>query len=213
MRFTPAVVRNTLMGAGACAVALVLSVPASAQTIGFKLGMASTKFDVSDGPDYDSKTGFVGGGFIRFDMGRIGIQPELLSVSKGAEVDAADMKVSLEYVEIPVLLHLPLMMGSSFAPYVVAGPSFAFEIDCSASSGGVSADCDLDEDSSERKKTDFGLAVGGGLAFAMGPGALLLEGRYTHGLTNLNDSTDPFEIRNRAFYFMGGYSIPLGRRY
>jgi hypothetical protein len=49
----------------------------------------------------------------------------------------------------------------------------------------------------------------------MGPGAVLLEGRYTHGLSNIFDDDDTtttdFKIRNRAFGLFVGYSIGLGR--
>ena len=47
----------------------------------------------------------------------------------------------------------------------------------------------------------------------MGPGALLLEGRYTWGLTNISDVADAVEIKNRSAYITAGYSIPLGRNY
>src|SRR5690606_12326079 len=109
---------------------------AEAQTIGFKLGASLSNLKI-DGTtaETDYTTGFAGGGFIRFGFGRLGIQPEILSVTKGAEVDGGavdgeDSALNIEYIEIPVLLHLPLTYGSSFAPYVFGGPSFAFEIGC-----------------------------------------------------------------------------------
>lgn len=202
----------------ALAAALALTAPGHAQTIGFKLGASLANWDVSDAEDVglNSITGFAGGGFVRFGLGRLGIQAELLSITKGTEFDDTgtddDGKVSLEYVEIPLLLHLPLMVGQSFAPYLIAGPSVAFEIGCDFKAEGIEIECDdPDGDIVERETTDFGLSVGGGLAFAMGPGAVLVEGRYTWGLTNLNSGTGP-EIKNRNALLMAGYEIPLGRR-
>lgn len=190
---------------------------ASAQTIGFKAGASLSNLSIdgsTEGLDY--RTGFVGGGFIRFGFGRLGIQPEILSVTKGAELDdpAGDESISIEYVAIPVLLHLPLTYGASFAPYIMGGPEFAFDIGCEQEVGGVAVDCDdAGVDEFQRKSLDIGLSAGGGLAFAVGPGALLVEGRYTWGLTNIQEVETESEVKNRSAYLMAGYSIPLGRRY
>ena len=213
---------STVIIAGAAALAVSAS-SVDAQTIGFKLGASMSKFSADGTTDtYDFMTSFAGGGFVRFGFGRLGIQPEILSVTKGAEIDGGgtggeDASYKIEYVEVPVLLHLPLTYGASFAPYVMGGPAFAFEIGCEESLGGTETDCDDVAGGllSQRKSIDIGLSAGGGLAFAMGPGAVLVEGRYTWGLTNLNDSeaADPIEVKNRSILLLAGYSIPLGRRY
>jgi opacity protein-like surface antigen len=187
---------------------------AQAQTIGFKLGAAFSNLNVSDAGESESTdriTGFIGGGHIRFGLaGRLGLQAELLSVTKGADFPTNELR--LEYIEVPVLIHVPLTMGMAFAPYVFGGPSIAFEVRCRGTgAGGASVDCD-NAGVFDRNSTDFGLTAGGGLAFAMGPGALLLEGRYTWGLSDL-DSADGFTIRNRSAAVMAGYEIPLGRRW
>lgn len=192
--------------------ALVLGAAASsvqAQTIGFKLGAAFPNLDF-DGETTDRMTTFAGGGHIRFGFaGRLGLQAEILSLTKGARVQDTPNEVDfrLEYVEIPVLLHVPLTMGTSFAPYVFAGPSIGLEVRCRVSGGGVTADC---EDNANRRSTDLGIHAGAGLAFAMGPGALLIEGRYNHGLSNLNEGTGG-AVRTRTPAVMVGYEIPLGR--
>lgn len=188
---------------------------AEAQTIGFKLGASLSNIKFGDSTaETDYTTGFAGGGFIRFGFGRLGIQPEILSVTKGAEQDGGeggeDSALKIEYIEIPVLIHLPLTYGSSFAPYVFGGPSFAFEVGCDFED--VDCDDEAQVDPIELKSTDIGLTAGGGLAFAMGPGALLLEGRYTWGMTNIDDSAEENEIKNRSALILAGYSIPIGRR-
>jgi hypothetical protein len=206
-----------LTGAAALAVS---AAAADAQTIGFKLGgsFSNLSIDETTGPT-DWASGFIGGGFVRFGFGRLGIQPEILSVTKGAEFDGGeggeDSSIDIEYIAVPILLHLPLTYGSSFAPYIIGGPEFAFDIGCEFSSDAGDEDCDtgdLGDGPLPRKSIDIGLSAGGGLAFAMGPGALLLEGRYTWGLTNISDSPDPSEMKNRSAYVLAGYSIPLGRR-
>jgi hypothetical protein len=104
-------------------------------------------------------------------------------------------------------------------PYVFGGGSVAFETGCEFESdvGGVevSLDCDDDDpeaDSFQRKETDFGVLVGAGFQFPLGPGAGLLEGRHTWGLTNLIDDDSDDSIKNRSFAFFAGYAIPIGRR-
>lgn len=210
--------RISFVAAGLAAVLAFGAAPADAQTIGFKVGASMSKLSI-DGTTEDSdwNTGFMGGGFVRFNLGRIGLQPELLAVTKGAKLDdgADEGSLEIEYVAVPVLLHLPLTYGTSFTPYIVAGPEFAFDIGCEATLNDVTVDCDSSEFPDEafaRKTVDIGLTAGGGFGFAMGPGALLLEGRYTHGLSNIDDTPDPVEIKNRSIYITAGYSIPLGGR-
>src|SRR5215216_5711647 len=150
------------------ALALAVSSAAQAQTIGFKIGasMANPQFN----PDVETNAlvSLGGGGFVRFGAGRLGVELEALSITKGAEFEFDGSKLKIEYIEVPLLLHLPLTLGQSFAPYVIAGPSIAFDVDCEGElSEGEPFKCD------DREKTDFGLSAGGGLGFAAGPGALL----------------------------------------
>jgi opacity protein-like surface antigen len=201
--------------AALCFAALGSTAPASAQTLGVKLGASFANLDIEGDADASRATGFAGGGFLRFGSGRIGLQFELLSVTKGADFAIGDdetIELRLEYVEFPALLHIPLTMGQSFTPYVFGGPTLALEAGCKATSTSFgSADCS-DDTPFRRSSTDFGLAAGGGLAFAMGPGAVLVEGRYTWGLSNLNSAGDGVpSVRNRAAYLMAGYMIPLVR--
>jgi hypothetical protein len=193
---------------------LLLGITASAtdaQTIGFKLGAAFPNLSIENGTS-DRMTTFTGGGHIRFGLGRLGVQAEILSVTKGASFSDGedDVELRLEYVEIPLLLHIPLAVGGSFAPYVFGGPSIGLEVRCRLKAeGGSSVDCD-DADTFGRRSTDFGVHAGGGLAFAMGPGALLVEGRYAFGLSNLVDQGTG-TVRTRTPSVMVGYEIPLGR--
>lgn len=203
--------------AGAAALAFSAS-EGGAQTIGFKLGasFANLSVDEPGTTNVSGITGFAGGGFVRFGAGPIGIQAELLSVTKGAEfsdVDGTDDgDLRLEYIEVPVLLHLPLNLGVGLSPYVFGGPAFSFEVGCEFSDAAGSFDCDNQEaDVFTRKTTDIGITAGGGLAFAMGPGALLVEGRYTWGTTNINETPNGPEVKNRAALVTAGYAIPLNR--
>ena len=205
--------RRFSIALGACtALLLATASTLDAQTIGFKLGASMSKMVSDPDNDLDGLTGFAGGGFVRFGFGRIGIQPELLTVTRGYDDDTFG-SLKLEYIEIPVLLHLPLSLGTSFSPYVVAGPSLGIEVGCEVEAGDIEADCDEDEGGAgddDRSSTDLGITAGGGLAFNMGPGAILLEGRYTWGMTDLSE-VEGVSTKNRWALLTVGYAIPLSR--
>jgi hypothetical protein len=214
-----------LIVAAACAVLVTTSLEAQSPTIGFKLGPSFSTLSSDEDEGQKKLTKFTGGGFIRFDMGRFGLQPELMYVTKGTKFSdteqgiAFEAEMKLDYIEIPVLFVLPFGTGAGIAPHVYAGPAFAFEVGCSlAVSGGgfnASVDCDDGDDlefMGERRKFDVGAMVGGGISVPMGPGAVLLEGRYNFGLMNLiKDSGDT--VRNRSGAVLVGYSIPIGRSF
>ena len=199
---------------------LLVAGPVSAQTIGFKVGgtYSNVDFDDPDGAELDWMSGLGVGGFIRFGLAGLALQVDVLGVTKGAEVAdpvEGDFNFKLEYVDVPVQLVFSPGAGR-FAPYLMVGPSFGFETGCEVEleiddGDNASADCG-DEDG--RKSTDIGVTGAAGLQIPLGPGALLLEGRYTHGLTNLIESdsqNDDNKMRNRSFGVFAGYSIPLGR--
>jgi opacity protein-like surface antigen len=209
--------RSLLSFFAVTAMVLAPATPSQAQVLGVKLGASFANLDVDvDDAGTSRITGFAGGGFLRFGSGRLGLQLELLSVTKGSDfVDPFgddDAEIRLEYVEMPLLIHVPLSLGQAFSPYVFAGPTLSLESGCSVEFANQSRDCDdAQADVFRRNKTDFGLAAGGGLAFAMGPGSVLVEGRYTWGLSDINNTDGGPTIRNRAAYLMAGYMIPLVR--
>ena len=193
----------------------------AAQTIGFKAGAAFADWSadvVGLGLGTDGVTSFMGGGFVRFDYGQLSVQPELLVVTRGTGFDAGDfagVRYRVDYAELPVLLVLRLARPGAAGPYFFAGPSLAFKIACKAEveSGGVevSGDCaDLpDAGLLEAKGLDAGLTGGAGVEFPLGPGAVLVEGRFNWGLTDLSDFPG-LEVRSRTGAVLAGYSIPLG---
>jgi hypothetical protein len=190
-------------------------------TIGFKLGPSFSKL-ATDEPDADLKwmTKFMGGGFMRWALAAFGVQPELMYNTKGAKMsgEGVDVELRFDYIEVPLLFVLPLSRGPGVQPHLYAGPAFAFEVGCTiAASGqgvGMSFDCDEagDEVGAEvdRKKFDVGAMVGAGIGIPMGPGSVLLEGRYNHGLINIAAEGT---ARHRNFAALIGYSIPIGARY
>ena len=172
---------------------------AQGMTIGFKMGasFSNVSVDPDEGFDTKSLTAFTGGGFLRFPLGPVQLQPELMYITKGFKMEESDGEVDVEgkfklsYIEVPVLIVLPLTQGASFSPYVFGGPAFAFEAGCKIGfeGGGVSGDVDCDEGGElDRKKFDVGAMFGAGFGIPAGPGSVLVEGRYNFGLMNIADT-------------------------
>jgi hypothetical protein len=195
--------------------------PAAAQTIGFKIGPTFSKLSVEDDPtqeDPETLTSFGGGGFIRFGFAGLALQAEVLALTKGAKQTFNDGtgdvegKLKFTYVEIPVIAMFALGSG----PYLFAGPSIAFETACEveveSTDGSIEADCDAGDEDFPRKKTEVSLHGGAGFQFPLGPGQLLIEGRYIYGLTNIaDDPAEPdAEAKHRTWAVMAGFAIPIG---
>ncbi len=197
--------------------------------IGGKAGfnVSDLKFDAAPGEVIDTRTDFVGGGFVSFPISDFfAFQPEVLYTRKGAKIndveDEVDLEAKVEYVEIPLLLVARLMdENSSARPIVYAGPAVSFETKCkiegTADGISASADCDrLSEAGADEdiltKGTDFGIifGFGGGVEVNAGSAVIIIEGRYNVGLVDINDTSDPGEIKNRAFSFMAGIGFPIG---
>lgn len=210
-----------LVGLGVAPVAAQMG--DSPMMFGIKGGVTFSTVSVEDdeGVDISNLTAFGGGAFLRIPLGGIGLQPEALYVRKGASVtgnefDGGSVDLKLDYIEIPVLLVVPIGTGD-IAPYLFGGGAVAFETGCtfSAESTGVSFDVDCDDNDVdlevERKSTDFGAVFGAGLRLPAGSGSFLIEGRYTLGLADLDDSGSANGgFKNRSIAAFIGYAFNIG---
>ncbi len=104
-------------------------------------------YNVEDFYDFETKTGFIVGGFYRFDLkGNLAIQPEVYFSMKGAkasgvdtysysgeyysytETETYDYSMELNYLEIPVLLKYQIPTRGKFKPALFLGPYVAFKM-------------------------------------------------------------------------------------
>jgi hypothetical protein len=189
------------------------AVPASAQEIALKGGIAISSFQ-TNGPFDGTFVSTAFGGHARFSFGRIALQPELQMVSRGAKAtqSALDEKIRLEYMELPLMIVVPVQVGN-FEPYAFGGPMLSLEtrcrstieeddlktnFECSDRGTGISFD---------RRAIDYGVSAGAGVARRLGSGRLLLEARHTWGMRDIYDGDDDFEVRNRSIVISLGYTI------
>ena len=158
-----------------------------------------------------SNTGFVGGAFLGIGLGSVfSIQPELLYSQKGFSAEEGDLEASLNtnYLEIPLLVKANLDAGL-LRPAIYAGPVLSFETSCNFSLAGISEDCDVGDDFTERKTTEWGLDFGANLDILLGPIMLVADARYQLGLTNLADVDTDEEVKTRMWQFMAGIGFSL----
>lgn len=187
---------------------------ASAQGIGLgvKAGASLATLSIEGVEDgLSNKAGFTIGGFVNVGLSPMfSIQPELLFSQKGTSMSGEVLGETVEvdqkssYIEVPVLARLSLgAPGVPVRPVVFAGPSFGFLLSAKAESG------DAEEDIKENMKS---LDVGGVIGAGVELGNFTIDGRYTLGLTNINDAEgdDEGSIKNRAIMITVGLKLPFG---
>jgi hypothetical protein len=203
--------------AAACFIAF-LPFGAAAQSVGFgvKGGLAlgdvphfAEEIDVA-GAKTELRIGYAAGGFlaIRFDNG-FSIQPEVLYTQKGVKVDlgqgavVADVRIKADYLDVPVLARYTF--GKGLRGYVFAGPSLDFKLSAKQEMDflGESEEEDI---SDEVEDFEFAVVFGGGIEL----GPLLLEARWSEGLTNLakadGDESDEIpDLKSRTYLFLLGF--------
>ncbi len=157
-----------------------------------------------------SKAAICGGVFVNFSLlGLIEIQPELLYTQKRIDYDqnpftGADMEepyhVKLNYIEIPILGKVMMLVPGVVKPNLFAGPYFAYNLTAKGNFDTQDA-----QDLEFIKSTDFGMVVGLGVDVNLLVAKVTLDGRYTRGLTSIHEDGD--DIKNSAFSAMLGLSF------
>jgi len=151
-------------------VATVATAQAQDKSFGALAGVDFASMSGDDVNDTGSKTGFVGGLYASFGLGgSIAVEPEVLYVNKGFSDNGSSLKLSNDYIEIPVLARYNFTQGGG--AYFLAGPSIGFSIGCKLHDDTDSVDCSgVDVET----KTTFGGVLGLGYQ----KGRFGLEGRY-----------------------------------
>jgi hypothetical protein len=184
------------------------------------INSAEIGFSEEQGFDIKRKAGINLGGLAALRLSEaFALQLEALYSRKGATGQSVgtDVDFNLSYVEFPLLAKLTIpTQGGRTTFHAFAGPTVAFEVSCTVSgeAAGVTmeADCDSEEVSIGRKKTDYGLLIGGGLGIGVGRGEIVVDVAYDLGLKNMNDDPDDPDVsaKNRTLMFRTGYVVPVG---
>ncbi len=183
-------------------VILLFSATVQAQVLpkfGIKAGLNYSTFNNADGVEY--KAGFLGGVYANINIpgSPAAIQPELLYAQYGANAEGTDGKLSVDYIQIPVLAKFGFgAPGVNIKPEVFFGPYAGFTINSELEDAGFAVDAD-----EVFKNSDFGVVVGAGLQVSK----LNVELRYTAGLTDVFEDAYADGEKNGAFALAVGINF------
>ena len=201
------------MAAVVAAAIVVLPSAAFAQRphFGAKVGPSFTGILLAedDGQDYHPRIAASGGGFIALPLTpRVSVQLEAMSSPKGARLDEAGTGVRqtlmLRYFEVPALVRVRGPVLGVGVPYFLSGPYFGIRTSAKAQlstiinsiKSGVTDNADA-----LIERFEGGVIIGAGLDIAQ---HLMVEGRYSHGLTNVNRVAGSPRFINRGLSFTTG---------
>lgn len=190
------------------AVLLIIGVSAaSAQDVhgGVRAGVhvADVSFSESDADaDFGRRTGLVAGAFLVVPLSpSFAIQPEVLFSQKGTSGSQRGVtgELKLDYLDVPILGRFWARAGSRSTIHVFAGPSLNFRLRARVrgSFAGETSEQNIDD---EIKAFDAGLVMGAGVQV----GRLIVDGRYTWGVTNISKDEAEVTAKNRGLSLTAG---------
>ncbi len=204
--------RGTLIASVAGLLVVALGASAAAQTIAVKAGINSSNITESPqlpGDTLQPNTGVMAGVSLTAPMGRhSALQIEGLFSRKGNTLingeAGIDSKLTIDYLEIPVLASIHVISGPPIIVRVNVGPAFGFKLHRKETGFGNA----LPEDQQIKTKGfDLGIAFGAEVEHK----ALIVGARYTLGTSNIFDD-DPAiygvdKLTNRVFAVYGGWLL------
>lgn len=161
--------------------------------LGLKGGVNFNKIS-SDGNslpfEYERATSYLGGAFLRINIGRFYLQPEGYFIGKRSEVavviqdvDSTNVQITdlvrITSFDIPVLLGFKLINNNNFNARVFAGPVFTSVLDQKLGQLQV-----LNDGNYEFEKKNTGYQIGVGFDI----GDLTIDGRFENGFTDWNNT-------------------------
>lgn len=209
-------VRQMLLMTGMIAMLVSGTMARAGTLVGVKGGVDWATIGGTDASDNaDHRTGFLGGGFVRCDLNeQYGVQVEVLFVQKGFEGDIHTVdgdvhpgKARLEYVDVPLEFVARFEGTDKIGFQIFAGPSFNFSIKAEAET-----EDGFENDDGRTRNFEFGAVVGAGVEYRLSSLSILVEGRYSSGVTSFAEDVagQSVDVQNRVTAVMVGVGIPLG---
>jgi hypothetical protein len=157
-------------------------------------GVSSANFTGEFAKETKSMTTFLFGGFASMEHGDFIVQPGLIYIRKGAKDNQMDVdaKLTLDYIQIPVIVRIGMPVGDNARFYLGAGPAVGFKMGCKVKGTdqgvSVSFDCDDPDLGLPAKSTEFSAIGEAGMEF----GKFAVGIRADLGLTeSFKDTGDP----------------------
>lgn len=165
---------------------------------GIKAGWNLASAEVEDGNDWDSKSGIHVGALAHIHISRhFAVQPEVYYSMQGGE--AGDLKLKLNYINIPVLLQYMVNNGLRLQ----TGPQLGILTSAKTKLGDVEVDRD-----DQYSEVDFAWSFGASYIFPEGIG---IDARYNLGLANVWENEATGNVKNRVFQVGLFYQFMRGR--
>ncbi|MDA8130728.1 MAG: porin family protein [Elusimicrobia bacterium] len=200
----------------AAAIAALTSPAAAVKPVGgLKTGLNISTFvgaDANSGDSKVSRSGLVAGGYLDFPVEGLPflVQAEVLISQKGTVYkwdllgQIYEERIRLTYLELPVLARFNFEPRSGPRTALLVGPSFAFKLSARGEDRTVTTSSSGNLD--HIRGFDPGIVLGGVVEMDTSRGAIFLEGRYTRGLSTIDDSSgSKADIRNSVASVMLGY--------
>jgi outer membrane protein W len=160
-----------------------------------------------DANNTNFKPGMLLGGFLTYSIrNTYAFTGKVLYSQKGYQTD--NFKETLKYIEVPVVVRLFFNRNGAFRPNLFAGPSFGFLTGVSTKTGNAS-EVKMTNYDSVFNTFDVGLTGGLGLNYEIAKEIrLLLDVRYTHGITDITKAGNS-NVNNQAIGITGGISFGI----
>lgn len=196
------------------AAAALVSLPitsARAQRLGVIAGGTFSQLHGASDIKAKNRNGTMFGASLLLPTPAFALQPELLFTNKGSEFDLGGVgtrTVSLDYLEIPVLVRFDAAPSSALNPHLYVGPSVGFNVGCTVTLSGAGvpdSKSDCKRDTFLKPATvDWSGVVGAGVDLSLGGFGLTGGARYGVGLSNINTNSAGDHLRNGTLTIYAG---------
>ncbi|MDQ6890438.1 MAG: PorT family protein [Bacteroidota bacterium] len=170
---------------------LLFTAKAQQAHFGVKGGINVSQLNVKDdNSSFNSKIGLNAGLLAHIHASKTwAIQPEVFYSSEGAKqkVGNSDVKINLNYINVPVLLQYMASNGLRFE----GGPQIGFLVNAKTKTNNATVA------NNNFKSTAFSIPLGVGYLTTSGLG---FDARYVFGLSNINENKSP-TVQSNVFQF------------
>jgi Outer membrane protein beta-barrel domain len=119
-------------------------------------------------------------------------------------VDATRVKFTINYIDFPLMAVGTFPSSGLLKVRAFAGPSLNLKVGCASGTGSNPVlDCNQDA----VKNVEISAKLGGGLKLGHGAGGVTLDVLYDVGLTNINNTDQDINLKNRTLMVSLGFLL------